>query len=100
MAEISITREDGPEGGRYVARHDGGESELTYRWRGDAEGDGRVMAADHTFTPPQARGQGIASKLVARAVADAAEAGFTIDPVCPYVAVWFDRHPEHAGRRA
>ncbi len=96
MPDITITREDGEGGGRYAASVAGAESELTYRWRGGRA----VMVADHTFTPPEARGRGVAGQLVARAVADAETEGFTIDPVCPYVAVWFDRHPDRAGVRA
>lgn len=91
-----IERTDDDAGGRYALGLGAGESELTYRWR-----DGRsVMVADHTFTPPAARGQGAAARLVERVVADARAEGFRIDPACPYVAVWFERHPDAADVRA
>ena len=86
----TIERTDDAGGGRYTLAVDGAESELTYRWR---DGGG-VMVANHTYTPPEARGQGTAARLVERIVADARAEGFKIDPTCPYVAVWFDRHPD------
>ena len=49
-----------------------------------------------TYVPPEARGKGIAQKLVEALVADAREQGFTIDPACSYVYALFKRHPEWA----
>jgi hypothetical protein len=46
------------------------------------------------------RGRGIAGKLVQAMAADARTQGFRIVPRCPYVASWFDRHPEEADLRA
>lgn len=69
-------------------------AELTWKARGEA----RIV--DHTFTPPAARGKGIAFKLVEAVVADARESGFTIVPQCPYVAAQFRKHPEWADVRA
>lgn len=67
---------------------------LTWHARGD------VRVASHTFTPPAARGHGIAAKLVKAMVADAREQGFRIVPQCSYVAVLFDRYPDWADLRA
>jgi hypothetical protein len=94
-AKLDIRREDGPDGGRYVANQPEGESELTYRRLGPA-----LVSADHTFTPPAARGRGLAGALVARLVADARAEGFKVRPKCPYVAEWFVRHPEQADLKA
>ena len=96
MTDDAITRDDGPDGGRYALRVGGAKSELTYRWRDDRS----VMVAAHTFTPPAARGLGTAARLVERVVADARKDGFKIDPACPYVDVWFDRYPDAADVRA
>ncbi|MBC7158941.1 MAG: N-acetyltransferase, partial [Porphyrobacter sp.] len=48
----------------------------------------------------EARGKGIAMKLVEALVADAREQGFTIEPQCSYVVAAFRRHPEWADLRA
>jgi predicted GNAT family acetyltransferase len=69
-------------------------AELTWQARGKAR------IADHTFTPPAARGRGIARELVEAMVDDARAQGFTIVPQCPYVAAQFRRHPEWADVRA
>ncbi len=77
--------------GRYAFDLGGSEAELTF----SRDRDGS-MIVDHTFVPPRLRGQGIAAKLVARAVADARGSGARIVPLCPYVAAEFRRHPEWA----
>lgn len=76
--------------GRYcIALDDGSEAEMTYRMTTP-----HIMAIDHTFVPKQHRGGDIAESLVVRGVEDARRGGLKIDPVCPYVAVQFRRHPE------
>jgi predicted GNAT family acetyltransferase len=52
------------------------------------------MALTHTFVPPEFRGQGIAEKLVRRALADARAQQRTVIPQCSYVATFIERHPE------
>lgn len=74
--------------GRFALPAEGMEAELTYRLE-----DG-VMIILHTFTPPALRGQGIAARLMVRAVQTAREKGWTIKPVCSYAAQWFRDHPE------
>jgi len=46
------------------------------------------------------RGQGVATALVERLVADARREGFRIVPLCPFVKAQFDRHPEWSDLRA
>lgn len=96
MTEDTLAIEHQRDGskGRYAARVDGGEAELTYRLK-----DG-VMAIDHTFTPPQARGRNIARRIAERAVDDARAEGLRVDPICPYVKLLFERKPEWASLRA
>jgi uncharacterized protein len=93
MSTIVITREGGPEAGRYVGRIDGvtGEAELTFAGAGPGQ-----IAADHTFAPDSMRGTGIAKALVERMVADARASGTRIVPVCTYVQAQFSRHPDWA----
>lgn len=93
MSEIiEIIREDETTHGAYRANVDGSEQQAELTWR--ARGEARI--ADHTFTPPPARGKGIALQLVTAMVEDAKTQGFTIVPQCPYVAAQFRKHPEWA----
>ena len=98
MADAATTIEHDDQGshGRYVARvaDSDAEAELTWRKRGEAR------VADHTFTPQDLRGRGIAAELVKALVADAREQDFKIVPQCPYVADKFDEHPEWSDLRA
>lgn len=94
MANITIILEKQDERhGRYVARVEGrpGEAELTFTWRG-----AHLLSADHTGTPEELRGMGIALALVERLVADARSQGFRIIPLCPYVRAKYEEHPEWA----
>lgn len=91
---LDIAREETPTHGAYRARIGEAQAELTWRARGEAR------IADHTYVPPELRGQGVAMKLVEALVADAREQGFTIEPRCSYVEAAFRRHPEWADVRA
>ena len=80
---------------RFVVAIDDAEAELTYR-----RVDEHVVDFDHTFTPPALRGQGVAGTLVRAGLAWAREQGLQVIPGCPYVAAFFDKHPEVADLRA
>ncbi len=97
MAKITVTREQASTCGRYVGTIEGhaGEAELTFSRVNPA-----LVIADHTGTPVPMRGQGLASALVERLVADARTEGFKILPRCPFVAAQFERHPEWSDLRA
>jgi uncharacterized protein len=58
-------------------------------------GDG-VIAISHTETPPQARGQGIASQLVAGALEIIRARGLKVIPRCAFVRAYVAKHPEVA----
>jgi len=96
QATPAIIRETNAHGGVYSADVAGTsrKAELTWQDRGG------VRVVDHTFVPPEARGQGLALKLVEAIVADARTEGFKIAPLCPYVVTAFGRHPEWADLRA
>ena len=49
----------------------------------------------HTVVSPEHSGQGLAGVLVRAAVEDAIARGYSIVPVCPYVAAWLPKHPEY-----
>jgi uncharacterized protein len=56
-------------------------------------GDG-VITISHTETPVAARGQGIASNLVAGALEIARARGLKVIPRCPFVRAYIAKHPE------
>lgn len=87
-----IVREDHTTHGTYRARVAGSDRAAFLTWK--ARGEARI--ADHTYVPPEGRGQGIAAKLVDALIADARAQGFRIVPQCSYVAAAFRRHPEWA----
>ncbi len=55
---------------------------------------GGVMTFTHTEVPPQARGTGIASRLIAGALEAARARGLKIAVRCPFVGAYLDKHPE------
>jgi predicted GNAT family acetyltransferase len=93
MAEdLTVEHQDGAGHGRYFIALPGGfEAEMTYRKLG-----GDVIAIDHTYTPPEFRGQNIAFKMIDRAITDARRNGVKIKPECSYAVVQFQRHKDWA----
>ena len=89
MSEVE--REDRGSKRRYVIRRPEGEAELTL----SVLTPQRVIA-DHTLVPEALRGQGLADELLQALLADARAQGFTIVPLCPFVASQARRHPEWA----
>ena len=86
-----VEREDHGSKLRYVIRRPEGEAELTL----SVLSPSRVIA-EHTYVPDALRGQGLAEALLDALLADARAQGFTIVPLCPYVASQARRHPEWA----
>jgi predicted GNAT family acetyltransferase len=76
------------EPGRFFARLDGLEAELTYERRG------QLLDVRHTYTPPALRGREVAAALTAAAFAYAREHGLAIMPTCSYTSRYVERHPE------
>ena len=93
MAEaFTVEHEDGPGHGRYFINLPGGlEAEMTYRKIGSD-----VIAIDHTYTPPEFRGNNIAFLLIERGIADARSNGTKVKPECSYAVAQFRRHPDWA----
>jgi predicted GNAT family acetyltransferase len=73
---------------RFEATVDGLVSRCDYRMHGN------TMMLVHTEVPPQLEGRGIASLLVRAAFEYARANGMDVLPVCSYVRVWAQRHPE------
>lgn len=91
MAEqFTVEHEDGAGHGRYFIRLSGDlEAEMTYRKIGTD-----VIAIDHTYTPPEFRGNNIAFLMLSAGIADARQKGLRIKPLCSYAVVQFQRHKE------
>ncbi|MEI9927684.1 MAG: GNAT family N-acetyltransferase [Sphingomonas sp.] len=53
-----------------------------------------VIAFTHTYVPPALEGQGIASRLIAFALADARARGLEVRAECAFVRAYLARHPE------
>ena len=88
---MEVTVRDNPDRSRYEARA-GGELAgfAAYRLRG------QEVVFTHTVVQPAYEGKGVASTLVAAALADVASRGLAVVPLCPFVRGWLDRHPERA----
>jgi predicted GNAT family acetyltransferase len=61
--------------------------EILYRLSPDA------VTLVHTEISPALEGQGLASKLVAAALADIRERGLRVVPICPFVRAYIRRNP-------
>ena len=89
MTELTIKREDGPNGGRYTVTVNGDEAEMTY----SRAGKSRIII-DHTGVPDSMRGLGVGKQLVEAAVKDARAEGFKIIPLCPFAKATLEKHAE------
>lgn len=89
MSVSTITREDGPKGGRYVTIINGDEAEMTYSRAGATR-----IIIDHTGVPDSMRGLGVGKRLVEAAVQDARAEGVKIIPLCPFAKATLEKHPE------
>ncbi|MBC7956859.1 MAG: N-acetyltransferase [Cytophagales bacterium] len=73
---------------RFETTLDGHVSVIDYRLAG------KVMRITHTGVDRAVEGRGIASTLVATALAHARAQGLKVDPQCPYARAYMERHPE------
>ncbi|MFM7336322.1 MAG: GNAT family N-acetyltransferase [Tabrizicola sp.] len=91
MSDHVVSREHGPNKGRFVIRHGGEEAELTYSVTTPT-----LIIADHTGVPDSFRGTGAGLALVEALVATARKDGFKVVPLCPFVNATRKNHPEWA----
>jgi hypothetical protein len=73
---------------RFELDADGVTAFMNYRLAGD------VIRLEHTETPPQARGRGIASQLTAGVLEIVRKRGLKVVPRCPFVRAYLAQHPE------
>jgi predicted GNAT family acetyltransferase len=77
---------------RFVAEL-GGNREAVLEYRRAASG---VLDYHHTFVPPEARGRGVAGRLVSFGLDYARAHGYRVRPSCPYIARFVAAHSEYA----
>jgi len=85
---------DNAERSRFELSVDGHLAELVYRRHGDR------LALIHTEVPEELEGRGLGGKLVTAAIDEAAAAGLTVVPLCPFARGWLERHPDAAAKAA
>lgn len=83
----------------YVFRHNAEEKRYELEVGGEQAvveyiRDGEVLFLTHTYVPEHLEGRGIGSELVRSVLEDVRERGLRIVPLCPFVAVWINRHPD------
>jgi len=74
---------------RFELDADGATAFLNYRLAGN------VITLNHTETPVEARGRGLASRLVDGVLGEAQARGLKIVPRCPFVTAFLGKHPEY-----
>jgi hypothetical protein len=79
---------DNPALSRFELEADGVTAVANYRLAGG------VMTFTHTEVPPHARGGGIASRLIAGALAAARARELKVVARCSFVSAYIERHPE------
>ena len=73
--------------------------------RFESDHDGQIAVAEftlspgaltvtHVIVPPSLRGGGVASSLAAHVVEHARRENLKIQPQCPFMADWMEKHPE------
>lgn len=88
MSKTPVTVVHRPEGQTFEAFVDG------LRCMADYRRDGNIIRMVHTVVPPQLEGQGIAAQLVEAALTWIESEQLKVDPVCSYVRLYLQRHPE------
>lgn len=86
---MQIIEETGSTGGRYIARLDRVEAEMTY-----SRASPQLVIIDHTGVPDSLRGKGVGQALALHAVEAARAGGWKIIALCPFFKAQAQRNPE------
>ena len=86
---MQITEENGPTGGRYIARLEGAEAEMTF-----SRASPTLIIIDHTGVPDALRGKRVGQALALHAVEAARAGGWKIIPLCPFFKAQAQRNPD------
>jgi predicted GNAT family acetyltransferase len=57
--------------------------------------DGKTLEYYSTFVPPELRGRHIGQDIVKFALDFAKEHDYKVDPTCPFVSQYIERHPKY-----
>ncbi|RYD54024.1 MAG: N-acetyltransferase [Sphingomonadales bacterium] len=79
---------DNRERSRFELAVDGHTAFAAYTIAGD------VITFTHTVVPPALQGQGIASRLIAAALAEVRARGQKLIPECSFVQAYLEKHPQ------
>lgn len=90
MSKTTVNVIHRPEGQTFEAFVDG------LRCMADYHREGQVIHMTHTVVPPALEGQGIAAQLVEAALQWIEAEHLKVNPVCSYVRIYLQRHPEWA----
>lgn len=74
---------------RFEIRQDGHVAFVSYVLRPG------VVVFEHTIVPEALGGRGIGSALARHVLDWAAAQGRKVDPQCPFIRGWIDKHPEY-----
>ncbi len=85
---MELKVEDNKSKNRFEAHIDGQMAIIAY------EKDGNTMKLIHTEVPESLEGKGIASQMLKKVLTTIANSGNTVNPVCPFVKSYIERHPE------
>ncbi|MEO3937240.1 GNAT family N-acetyltransferase [Dermatophilaceae bacterium Soc4.6] len=55
-----------------------------------------VVTFTHTVVDPAHEGRGVGGALARAALDDARSRGLAVEPLCPFIRSWIDRHPDYA----
>lgn len=75
---------------RFELPAEGGPAIAAYQLNGD------TITFTHTVVPQEAEGQGVGSRLIAGALADARGRGLKVIPQCAFVRAYLEKHPDAA----
>lgn len=73
----------------FIAEVEGSEAYLEYEMRGSK------MDFQHTYTPRELRGKGLAGKIVKFAFEYARENNLKVIPTCPYIGTFLAKNEEY-----
>ena len=78
-----------PEAQRFEIQLDGHVAYVSYLLRPG------VVVFDHTIVPEALGGRGVGSALARHVLDWAAAQGLKVDPQCPFIRSYMDKHPEY-----
>ena len=77
-------------GGRFELERNGHTGFIDYNLAGN------VLQLIHTEVPDALQGEGVASELARSALDWARDSNLKVDPICPFVTSYIEKHPEYA----